>query len=103
MGAKMKLPISQDPISDMEIILAPGTYNNAPGDVTLSLQFRLESIPEDRISYYTGEDPIRIEGPVLRLGCEADPAFYTTRFELAACDKAGVDTTSFLAEVNFCP
>jgi hypothetical protein len=63
MGAKMKLPISQDPISDMEIILAPGTYNNATGDVTLSLQFRLEAIPEDRISYYTEEDPIRIEGP----------------------------------------
>ncbi|MDZ7832968.1 MAG: hypothetical protein U5L07_14570 [Desulfobacterales bacterium] len=63
MGVKMKLPISQDPISDMEIILAPGTYNTASGDVTLHLQFRLESIPEEDISYYTGETPIRIEGP----------------------------------------
>ena len=64
MGAKMKLPISQDPVSDMEIILAPGSYNTASGDVTLHLQFRLESIPEEAIYPYMDEEyPIRIEGP----------------------------------------
>lgn len=63
MGGKMKLPITQDPISYMEMVLAPGTYNAGSGDVTLHLQFCLESIPAEKISDYTEETPVRIEGP----------------------------------------
>jgi hypothetical protein len=43
------------------------------------------------------------EGPTLRLGCESDPSHGTTRFELVARDPAGVDASSFLAEIDGSP
>jgi len=54
----------------------------------------------DRIWQNVDLGEIDGEGPTLRLGCEADPEHYTTRFELTARDTAGVDITSFLAKVD---
>ena len=40
------------------------------------------------------------QGPLLRLGCEAYPETFRTKFEVTAFDLAGIDPTTFEAEVN---
>ena len=63
LGEKMELPIQQQPVSDMVLVLSSGAYDPAGGEVTLHLQFRLIDIDPFYLSHYVvGAKPVRIEG-----------------------------------------